>query len=110
MTSTVTRYKLMRVRRNGTLGPLFINRKQVIPVGQWLDAENHPTKGYAIRPGWHMTDQPEAPHLSMAGRVWCEVEAQECSYWNRPAKQGGRWTIAQRMRVLHIVPQYPCDK
>lgn len=35
-------YKLFRVRRDGTIGPLFINKKQRIPVGEWMCAEEHP--------------------------------------------------------------------
>jgi hypothetical protein len=67
-------FKLLRLRKNGTIGPLFINRKQVIPVGQWLPAEDHPTNGFAHRPGWHVTPKPIAPHLSIKDRVWMEVE------------------------------------
>jgi len=93
-------YKLLKKRKNGTLGPLFINRRQVIPLGEWLQAEEHPTKGYAFRPGWHVTPKPEAPHLSMKGRVWCEVEVEDWTILSRPASQGGAWLIAQRMKVV----------
>lgn len=37
-------YKLLRVRRDGSLGPLFINKQQKIIVGNWMEAEDHPTK------------------------------------------------------------------
>ena len=93
-------YKLFRLRKNGTLGPLFINCRQVIPIGQWLDAECHPTKGYALRPGWHASHAPEAPHLSMKGRVWMEVEIEDFQPFQRPQHQGGMWFIAQRMKVV----------
>lgn len=56
-------YKLFRRRANGTLGPLFINRRLVVPVGEWLTAEEHPTNGYAYRPGWHACLTPSATHL-----------------------------------------------
>jgi len=92
-------YKLLRKRKDGTLGPLFINRGQRIPVGVWLEAESHPTKGYALRPGWHVTPNPEAPHLSMKGRVWCEVEIADYYEFRRPNAQGGTWYIAKWMRV-----------
>lgn len=62
-----TAYKLIRMRKDGTLGPLFINKKQIIPIGIWLDAESHKTKGYAFRPGWHVTLEMNAPHLSTRG-------------------------------------------
>lgn len=44
-------YKLIRKMKNGCLSPLFINQKSRIPIGEWLDAELHPKKGFAIRKG-----------------------------------------------------------
>ena len=44
-------YKLFKLRKDGTLGPLFINRKQQLAVGQTYYSEAHRTKGYAFRPG-----------------------------------------------------------
>jgi hypothetical protein len=93
-------YKLIRKRKNGTLGPLFIGRKQVVPIGEWLEAQCIPTKGFAVRHGWHTTDKPEAPHLSEKGRVWVKVEIEDYTEFKRPESQGGLWFIAQRMRVL----------
>jgi hypothetical protein len=93
-------YKLFRRRRDGTLGPLFINRQQVICPGDWLPAEDHPTKGFAHRPGWHVAFEPKAPHLSMTGRVWHEVEVRDYTLLKRPACQGGVWVLAKWMRVL----------
>ena len=95
-------YKLLNERKDGSLGPLFINRKQRIPLGTWLPAEDHPTKGYAHRPGWHVLLQPVAPHLSEKGRVWCKVEAQDCTEFTRPVSQGGKWVLAQRMKLLEV--------
>ena len=101
-------FKLFKLRKNGTLGPLFINAKQVVPVGQWLDAEAHPTPGFAYRPGWHCCFQPVAPHLSKepkAGpkRVWCEVEVEGIKTYDRPESQGGAWVLADRMKVLRVI-------
>lgn len=96
-------YKLLRVRKNGTLGPLFINRSQVIPVGEWLTAGCFPTKGFKVRPGWHVTGRPYAPHLSMEGRIWARVEIKDFELFDRPANQGGRWYIAKKMKVLSIL-------
>ncbi len=93
-------YKLLRKRKNGTLGPLFINRKQVIPINEWLPAENHPTKGYALRPGWHTTLKPEAPHLTMRGRVWTEVEILDYKKLVRPQKQGGVWLLSKLIKII----------
>lgn len=97
-----TAYKLLRVRRDGTLGPLFINRKQVIPFGEWLKSEDHKTPGYAHRPGWHVAPTPHAPHLSLKGRVWCRVEIKDFTELKRPESQGGTWWLAKFMQVVCV--------
>lgn len=96
-------YKLLKKRKNGTLGPLFINRRQVILEDTWLEAENHPTKGYAERPGWHCASSPHAPHLSEKNRVWCEVEIKDYYEFKRPARQGGIWLIANQMKLIREI-------
>jgi hypothetical protein len=96
-------YKLMRLRKNGSLGPLFINRTLVVPLGEWLIAEDHPTKGFAHRPGWHCTFQPVAPHLSLKGRVWVECDVEDYETYNRPESQGGTWVLAKRIKVNNIL-------
>lgn len=103
--ATKRAYKLFKVRKNGTLGPLFINKRQVIPEGVWLNAENHPTKGYKERPGWH-TAPVKADHLSERGRVWMEVEIKDYYKCKRPKNQGGYWLIANHMKVIKkVTPQ-----
>jgi hypothetical protein len=93
-------YKLLTKRKDGTLGPLFINRKQRIPIGVWLESEHHPTKGYKDRQGWHCTKNPVAPHLHTKNRRWYQVEIEDVETLKRPEAQGGVWFLAQRMRVL----------
>ena len=101
---TRTGYKLFRRRKDGTLGPLFIDARQRVPVGTWLWAQDVPTKGFAHRPGWHVLPAAEAPHLRTGGdRVWARVEI---AYWKdcpRPDVQGGTWFLARRMRVLEVL-------
>jgi len=97
---TIFAYKLLRVRRDGTLGPLFINKNQVIKRDQWYDAEDHPTKGYAHRPGWHCTLHKDAPHLSKKNRRWYRVTILGAEEHARPANQGGTWLIAKKMMVI----------
>ena len=86
--------------KDGSLAPLFINKKSRIPIGEWLEAENHPTKGFSVRKGWHCTLTPVAPHLSEKGRVWVQVEVEDTELYNRPESQGGMWVLAQRMKVI----------
>jgi hypothetical protein len=100
-----TAYKLLRKRADGTLGPLFINRNQVVEPGTWLDAEAHPTKGFAFRPGWHCAPEPKAPHLKTSlksgeRRVWCEVQIADFTKIKRPAAQGGAWFLADKMQLV----------
>ena len=93
-------YKLFRVRKDGTCGSLFINRRQRIVLGERLQAENHPTPGYAVRPGWHACAKPIAPHLSKHGRVWFVVQLDDYIAHQRPVSQGGLWYTANVMTVL----------
>lgn len=96
-------YKLLRIRKDGSLGPLFINRKLRIPLKQTLKAEAHRTKGYKFRPGWHCTEAPIAPHLSTKNRVWAKVEIEDYVPLVRPKVQGGTWYLAERMRVTEVL-------
>ena len=101
-------YKLMRLRKDGTLGSLFINRKVVIPIGEWLEAEDHPTNGFAHRFGWHCTFEMKAPHLKEQlsngeRRVWVECEVEDYRTYDRPESQGGQWILADKMKVIKII-------
>ena len=98
-------YKLFRKMKDGQLSPLFINTSSRVPIGEWLQAECHPKKGFAIRMGWHCTLKLSAPHLKKnpkngSPRVWVEVEVEDYELYNRPESQGGTWVLAQRMKVI----------
>lgn len=97
-------YKLVRRRKDGTLGPLFINARLRIPMGEWLDAEAHPRKGFAFRPGWHCCFTPHAPHLSENDRVWVKCEIEDHTTYDRPESQGGAWVLANRIKFLEVMP------
>jgi hypothetical protein len=97
-------YKLIRKLKDGSLSPLFINKKSRIPIGVWLKAEEHPTKGFAVRKGWHCTLKPIAPHLSLKNRIWVEVELKDTEIYNRPESQGGTWVLAQEMMIIRELP------
>lgn len=89
--------------KDGSLSSLFIGKRNRLPIGKWLKAECLPTKGFAIRAGWHCTKEPIAPHLSTKGRVWVKVEIKEYTELLRPENQGGLWYLAKRMRILGVV-------
>ena len=99
-------FKLFRVRKDGSLGPLFINCRQRVPVGEWLEAEfGHRRPGFAYRPGWHASSRPEAPHLSTRGRVWAEVALFGWHEYRRPDRQGGVWFLSQWLKVVRVLPE-----
>lgn len=100
-------YKLIKKGKDGKFYPLFINKKQPFSFGEWMDAECHPTKGFAIRQGWHCTFTKHAPHLKMhlsngEERVWAEVEVEDFETYDRPESQGGKWILSQKMKINKI--------
>lgn len=92
-------WKLFHLRKDGTLGSLFINRRAVIQPGVWIKAENYPTEGYKLRPGWHSTKKPIAPHLSEKNRVWRKVLLKDVEIIKRPKAQGDIWFISGWIKV-----------
>lgn len=93
-------YKLFKVRKDGSIGSLFINRRKRLALNKWLTAKAYPTKGYAFRPFWHCTSQPVAPHLSEKGRMWYKVEMKYFTEFKRPVSQGGVWYLAKKIRIV----------
>jgi len=93
-------YKLFREMKDGNLSSLFINKKARYKLGQWMDAENHPTKGYANRFGWHSCNKPIAPHLSTKNRNWYKCEIKDYVEIKRPISQGGKWFISKKIKIL----------
>jgi len=79
---------------------LFINNKKPLEFNTWLEAECHPTKGFKVRPYWHCTSEPIAPHLSEKNRVWLKVEMEDYQQFKRPQSQGGLWYLAGKIKIL----------
>lgn len=96
-------YKLVRKLKDGNVTPLFINKSFKIPFNTWLEAESHPTKGFKVRPFWHCTSQPFAPHLSEKNRVWVKMEIEDFEEFKRPNNQGGLWYLAKKVKFLEII-------
>lgn len=96
-------YKLFRKRKDGSLSSLFINRKRKLPLNEWMECEDHPTKGFTHQPYWHCTSKPKAPHLSMKNREWYMVEIDNYKEINRPKNQGGKWLLAKKIKIIDKV-------
>ena len=101
-------YKLVRKGKDGNFYPLFINKKIPFVFNEWLIAECYPTKGFAVRQGWHCCFEMNAPHLKTQlangeERIWIEVEVDDFETYARPESQGGRWVLAQKMKVIRVI-------
>lgn len=99
-------YKLFRELKSGEITSLFINKSRKLPYDKWLDSSCYPTKGFAVRAGWHCTESPNAPHLSMklkSGeiRVWKKVLIEDYKEFKRPENQGGLWFLAKKMKIIN---------
>lgn len=109
MTDTIRGYKLFRVSRKGHLHSLFIGKRTPLTIGEWLQSESLPTKGFAVRPGWHVCSEQSAPHLALdpvsdMPRVWAEVECDGwIDYHERPESQGGLWYTCERVRIVRVI-------
>lgn len=103
---TLIAYKLFRELKDGNITSLFINKNIKLQYEIWMDAKCYPTKGFAVRPGWHCTSQPHAPHLKMVlksgeKRIWKKVLIEDYEEVLRPENQGGLWYLAKRMMILN---------
>lgn len=106
-------YKLFRTlkSRPGELFPLFIDKGEAVPIGKWVKAKCVPTKGFAVRPGWHSGEKPYAPHLLKkdgtlsTDRVWAEVEVpiKGTRRVRIPALKDQTWIVSNRIRVKRIL-------
>ena len=112
--NTLRAFKLMRFdRRTGGFRSLFINKGQdYFRQRGWYTAEDHPTKGFAPRAGFHSMALPRAPHLKMElasgeERVWVTVEIADFAVHQRPESQGGVWFLSKYMRILR--PTLPSE-
>jgi len=101
-------YKLVRLKKDGTLGSLFIHRQDSLPLNTWLEALEYPTKNFKVRKGWHCTFKMNAPHLKIElangeKRTWVKVEVEDWYRYSRPESMGGAWILANRMMILEIM-------
>jgi hypothetical protein len=99
----VIAYKLFSLKRDGSIGPLFCNRRQRLKVGEWYPAEDHRTAGLAHRPGWHACLEPVANHLSKKNRVWARCEISDFETIQRPVQQGSSWLLGKQLRVIELL-------
>lgn len=131
---TIRAYKIFQIKKKKEgLFPLFIGKTEKTPVGEWIEAKDMRTKGYARRPGWHCGILPLAPHLRTKNgkikndRVWAEVEVPNDINWQVEAnknktkdiqncipksgyyflpeskKQGGGWIIGGGIKIIRIL-------
>lgn len=103
----IVAYKLFKLK-DGKLFSLFINNKTEIITNTWLQSDCFPTKGFAVRQGWHCCYLPIAPHLKTElangeKRVWVECMVEGVVEYFRPESQGGVWVLADQLMVNKIL-------
>lgn len=112
-------YKKVRMLKDGTVHPLFIDKKKPFEFGKWLHCEFHPTNGFAERTFidedgnkigcWHGTYKPVAPHIadelkSGEKRVWMECLAKgQTKTYERPLLQGGTWCLFEWIKPIRVL-------
>lgn len=128
---TVKAYKLF-VRKGGGLYPLFVNAKEKIPVGKWIEADIGPLMAsgkvkskigqLAFRPGWHSGNMPIATHIGgksnntlkapdyrPENQVWAEVLVPADVNWQEEVLKRAKKTKSGKViaRTAHITDQIP---
>jgi hypothetical protein len=98
-------YKLFKIRKDGSTGSLFINAAEKYDLNKWMDARPIKKNGFAFRCGFHCLINPSAPHLKLnltsgEKRAFFKVEIDDYEFFTRPESQGGKWVLAQKMRIL----------
>ena len=148
---TKVAYKLVKTFRSrpDEIFPLFINEKDLdakgpvkqkpIPLGEWVSAQNIPTKGFAKRPGWHSGQIPKTVHLLKkdgtldSNRMWVEVEISDDVNWQdkanktktrdlpdtvpeygnyefaAPSLKGAKWHVSGEMKVNRFLSLKEAD-
>lgn len=56
-------FKVFEQDPQGNLYALFIDKNTPMPVGEWLQAEIVPTKGFSLRPGFHVGQIADCPWI-----------------------------------------------
>lgn len=114
-------YKKVRLMKDGSLRPLFIDKRSEFRIGEWTRAGFHPTNGFAPRSlgtdentgkqigAFHCCFKPLAPHLadelkSGETRVWVECQARgKNATYDRPESQGGTWCLYEWIKPLRVL-------
>ena len=96
-------YKLVKLRKDGTIGSLFIGASRKYQLGEWYEAEELPKKGFSPRKGWHGFLSKESHHLTEKGRTWALCEVEDFVIMERPSSQGGNWVLANKIQFCKIL-------
>lgn len=73
-------YKLFEMDEQGNLYALFIDKHTAMYAETWMKAGIYPTKGFSVRPGYHIGEIPSAPWLMSADGTY---KSQRRKYWKR---------------------------
>jgi len=73
----------------------------------------HPTKGFAVRPGWHVSPKPEAPHLTGDSRSPSSYSGRACDFFaersNPATMTAPRTQIKEPTLTRSALAAMPCS-
>ena len=107
-------YKIMRVKTDGMLYPIGVNRYRSYNVGEWYDAEHIESRKYKTKKGFYGFEKPSSKRYKESlrrgeKRVWVECETEDCELYYHPM-DGETWMIAQRMKILRALSERDVNK
>jgi hypothetical protein len=101
-------YKLFRVRRDGSIGPLFINRNLRIPVGVPLPAEAHRTPKFWLAVYTRKRIDQKRDNRSRSVQMWIVQEFVAGKWFTcksfsteAQAQEYAAWTGGRPTRIKH---------
>ena len=100
-------YKVMRVKSDGMLYSINVNRRKPYNIDEWVTAEYILTKHYHDKKGFYGFEKPDVTKYKYKlqrgeRRVWveCEVSDYEIVYY---APDQVNWVIAQKMKIIRAL-------
>lgn len=100
-------YKVMRIKSDGMLYSVNVNRNKPYNIDEWVNAEYILTKHYHDRKGFYGFEKPDSKKYKDKlhrgdRRIWveCEVADYEIVY---NAHDQVNWVIAQKMKIIRAL-------
>ena len=100
-------YKIMRVRSDGMLYSIGVNRNKPYDIDEWYTAEHIVSRKYKTKKGFYGFEKPDNERYKTTlqrgdRRIWVECEVEDYEFYHH-VMDGATWVIAQRMRMIRAL-------